>query len=124
MQILLDIHPGETLWEAYVAEKTIGIVKDTMTRIALETPDLQTTELLETTVLAHNEMEHVRGFSPAQWALGRSPNWDQSFFVNETSDPKFLKHLQGVETTREAWMKKNGSREHLDRKTDRCHGKK
>ena len=52
-------------------------------------------------------MERVRGFSPAQWALGRSPNWDQSFFDsdNETPDPSFLEHLQGMETAREAWLK-------------------
>ena len=52
-------------------------------------------------------MERVRGFSPAQWTLGRSPNWDQSFFDsdNETPDPSFLEHLQGMETAREAWLK-------------------
>ena len=58
-------------------------------------------------MLAHNEMGRVRGFSPAQWALGRSPNWDQPFFDsgNETPAPSFLEHLQGVETARDAWVK-------------------
>ena len=52
-------------------------------------------------------MERVRGFSPAQWAPGRARNWDQSFFVsgNETPDPSFLEHLQGMETGRDAWLK-------------------
>ena len=52
-------------------------------------------------------MERVRGFSPAQWALGRSTNWDQSFFDrgNETRAPSFLKYLQGMETARDAWLK-------------------
>ena len=60
---------------------TIGIVKDSMMRIALERPDLEPIEVLAAAALAHkNEMERVRGFSPAQWALGRAPNWDQSFF--------------------------------------------
>ena len=50
-------------------------------RIALERPDLEPTEVLAAAVLAHkNEMERARGFSPAQWALGRARNWDQSFF--------------------------------------------
>ena len=46
-------------------------------------------------------------FLSAQWTLGRSPNWDQSFFDsdNETPDPSFLEHLQGMETAREAWLK-------------------
>ena len=98
---------GEASWQASVTENTIGIVKDMMTRIALERPDLKATEALAVAVLAHNEMERVRGFSPAQWALGRSPNWDQSFFDsgNETPDPSFLEHLQGMETARDAWLK-------------------
>ena len=71
-------------------------------RTALERPDLKSTEVLATAVLAH-----VRGSSPAQWALGRAPNWDQSFFDsgNETPDPSILEHLQGMETARDAWLK-------------------
>ena len=41
MQIALDLHPGEASWRASVTENTIGIVKDTMTRIALERRDLK-----------------------------------------------------------------------------------
>ena len=80
---------------------------DTMTRLALERPDLKPTEVLAAAVLAHNEVERVRGFSLAQWALGRAPNWDQSFFDsgNETPDPSFLEHLQRMETARDAWLK-------------------
>ena len=59
MQIVLDVHPGEASWQASVTENTIGIVKDTMTRIALERPDLKATEVLAAAVLAHNEMERV-----------------------------------------------------------------
>ena len=84
-----------------MAENTIGIVKDTMTRIALERPDLKSTEVLAAVVLSHNEMERVRGFSSAQRVLARSPNWDQSFIDtgNETLDPRFLEHLQGMVET-------------------------
>ena len=67
-----------------------------MTRIALERPDLKSTEVPPATVLAQNEMERVRGFSPAQLALGRSPNSDHS---------SFLEHLQVMETARDAWLK-------------------
>ena len=107
MQIVLDLHPGETSWQASVTENTIGIVMDTMTRIALERPDLKSTEVLAAAVLAHNEMERVRRFSPAQWALGLLPKWVQSFFDsgNETPAPSFLEHLQGMETARDAWLK-------------------
>ena len=56
-----------------MAENTVEIMKGTKTRIALERPVLRFTEGLASAVLAHNEMERVRGFSPTQWALGRSP---------------------------------------------------
>ena len=119
VQIILDLHPGEVPWQASVTENTtISIVKDSVSRIALERPDVKSTEVLSAPVLAHNEMERVRGFSPAQRALGRSPNWDPSFFDsgNETPDPSFLEHLQGMDAARET---KNGCREHHARKTDR-----
>ena len=66
MQIVLDIHPGEASRQASVSEHTIGIVKDTMTRLALERPGLKSAEVLAVAVVAHNEMERVTGFSPAQ----------------------------------------------------------
>ena len=69
MQIILDLHPGEASWQASVIGNTIGIVKETMTRVALERPDLKSSEVQAAVVLAHNEMERVRGLSPAQWAL-------------------------------------------------------
>ena len=91
MQIALDLHPGDASWQASVTEHTIGIVK----------------ECTAAAVLAHNEMERVRGFSPAEWALGRSPNWDQSFIDsgNETPATSFLKHMQGMETASDACLK-------------------
>ena len=106
MLTVLDLHPGEASWQALVTENTFGIVKDTMTRIALERPDLKPTEVFAAAVLAHTETERVRGLSPAQWALGRAPKWDQTFFDsgNETPDPSFLEHLQGMETARDAWL--------------------
>ena len=119
VQIILDLHPGEMPWQASVTENTTTkIVKNTVSRIALERPDVKSTEVLSAPVLAHNEMERVRGFSPAQSALGRSPNWDPSFFDSgkETPDPSFLEHQQGVDAARET---KNGCREHHARKTDR-----
>ena len=105
IQIVLDLRPGEASWQASVTENTIGIVEDTMTRIVLERLDLKSTEVLAAAVLAHNEMERVRGFSPAQWALGRAPNWDHSFFDNGNETPSFLEHLQGMETARDAQPK-------------------
>ena len=67
MQIVLDLHQGEASWQASVTENSVGIAKDTMTRIALERSGLTSTEVLAAAVLTHNEMERVGGFSPAQY---------------------------------------------------------
>ena len=50
MQIVIDLPPGEASWLESVIENTTGIVKDTMTRIALERPDLKSTEGLASAV--------------------------------------------------------------------------
>ena len=94
MQIILDIHQGETSWQVSVMENTSGIVKDTMTRIALKRPNLKSSEVLAAAVFEHNEMERVRGLSTTQWTLGNSTNLDQLSFDsgNETTD-------------RDAWLK-------------------
>ena len=69
-------------------ENTSGIVKDTMTRIALKRPNFTSSEVLAAAVLVHNEMERVRGLSTTQWTLGESTNLDQLFFDSgiETTD--------------------------------------
>ena len=94
MQIILDIHQGETSWQVSVMENTSGIETDTMTRIALKRPNLKSSEVLAAAVLDHNEMERLRGLSTTQWTLGNSTNLDQLFFDsgNETTD-------------RDAWLK-------------------
>ena len=51
MQLVLDIRPGEASWQASVEENTIGIVEDTLTSIALERPDLKSSEVLAAAVL-------------------------------------------------------------------------
>ena len=61
-QIVLDLHPEEAAWQASVAENTIGIVKGTMTRVALERPHLIPTAVWAAAVLAHTEMERDSRF--------------------------------------------------------------
>ena len=93
MQVVLDLQPGEALWQASVTDNTVGIVKDTMTSIALERPDLKSTE-----VLAHHEMilRQWQGFSLA---------------------PSFRARVQGMESARNAWLIKHSSTERLNEST-------
>ena len=96
MQSVWDLHPGEASWQASVTKNTIGIVKDTMTRIALER------------VGSYQHSGH----------LDVQQIGDQSFFDsgNETPAPSFLEYLQGMETARDAWLK-----EHLEQDTGYWH---
>ena len=56
MQIIIDTHPEETSWQESVTKNSIRIVKDTMTRIALKRPNIQSSEVLAAALLEHNEM--------------------------------------------------------------------
>ena len=111
--IRLEQHPGEAPWQAAITENTIGIIKDTMTKIALHRPDLTVQEVLAGAVLAHNELERVRGFSPAQWAMGRQPNWnlDLHDVGNDYPEPTMARKLQVMDEARQAWLQaKNTAR--------------
>ena len=67
MQIVVDLHHGEESWQASVIENTMGKVKDTMTKIVMERPDLK--EVMAAALQAHNETERGRGVLPTPWTL-------------------------------------------------------
>ena len=71
-QIFLDIVPGEAHWKVSVVEQAIQGVKELMQKILSEEPDLDTREALAVAIRTFNQREVIRGFSPAQHALGQS----------------------------------------------------
>ena len=103
MQIVLDLYPGDASWQASVTENRIGIAKDTMTRIAVERPDLKSTEVLAAAVLAHNEMERV--WLSGHWDVYRIGINHSLTVATKRLLRVFWNILQGMETARNAWLK-------------------
>ena len=62
-----------------------------MTKITLEDPEVSTKDALSTAVRIFNEKEIVRGYSPMQHALGRSPDITNRVFPCQAGDcPELL----------------------------------
>ena len=72
--IYLDFIPGEAHWKLGACEQAIQGVKELMTKLALEEPDLSAEAALAEATMTFNMREQVRGFSPIQHALGRAPD--------------------------------------------------
>ena len=73
-QIYLDVIPGEAHWKLSAVEQAIQGVKSLMGKLVAEDPELDAREALGTAVRTFNQREVIRGFSPAQHALGQSPD--------------------------------------------------
>ncbi len=68
-----DVTAGEAHWQNSIVERTISTVRSIVEKLCLNFPDIPTAELVQIACATHNDLERVRGFSPYQWALGRSP---------------------------------------------------
>ena len=81
--VLLESIPGQAHWQTGLVEEAIRGLKATMTAKALEHPDMGAHECLARAVAASNAREDVRGYSPLQHALGRTPDLDGRFYTPE-----------------------------------------
>ena len=72
--IELDTIPAEAHWQISHVERAIKCTKHIMTKLAMEDPEITAQEALAEALRTENEREIVRGYSPAQHALGRSPD--------------------------------------------------
>ena len=72
VNILQEDIAGQAPWMNSVLESTIKVIKRTMGRITAENPDLMPETVLALAVMAHNNNEEVRGFTPFQWAYGKA----------------------------------------------------
>ena len=80
--IFLDIIPGEAHWKIGACENGIKGLKEVMSKLCACEPEISLEEALSTAVRTFNQRDMVRGFSPVQHALGRSP--DEAGRVLET----------------------------------------
>ena len=72
--VYLDFIPGEAHWKLGTCEQAIQGVKELMTKLTLEEPELSAEAALAEAIRMFNTRDLVRGFSPIQHALGRAPD--------------------------------------------------
>ena len=65
-------------------------------------------EAVARSVAAHDTIERVGGYSPAQWALGRAPDWAGDLFTKEADDASLARDSS------------SSFREGLERQADVC----
>ena len=74
MGIMLDPVPGDAHWHISPLERSIAWVKECLSKLALQEPQMDTQAALASALEAWNNREVVRGFSPRQHALGQVPD--------------------------------------------------
>ena len=113
-QVFLDMIPGEAHWKLGICENAIKGVKELMTRVALESPEVTTKEALSEATRAFNNREMIRGFSPLQHALGRAPDPTGRIFpragaecpelLMENATGEFNRNLQRMKAAEQAFL--------------------
>ena len=112
-QIELDIIPAEAHWQISHVERTIGSLEHVMDRLVTEDAAIEPHEALSEAVRMGNEKELVRGYTPVQHAMGRSP--DQSGRIHlsnldevppilcERSDGEFHRNWERMKVAEQAF---------------------
>ena len=83
IHVEMDVIPAEAHWNTSHVERAIQATKHVMYRMAAEDPQISAAEALSEAIRVENEREVVRGYSPAQHALGRAPDAAGRFFESE-----------------------------------------
>ena len=90
-QIFLDIIAGEAHWKLSACERAIQGTKEVMTALTTEEPELPTRAALAEACRVFNQRDLIRGYSPIQHALGRSPDACERYFpARMSSSPDLL----------------------------------
>ena len=108
---------GEAHWQNGVIERAIQTVFSTANRIMSEM-NITLPRAVALAVASHNHQEMVHGFSPAQWALGRSPSWSNNLHdeledkVNIARDghEAFAKRMNEQISARKIWEEEDVKR--------------
>ena len=113
-QVFLDMIPGEAHWKLGICENAIKGVKELMTRVAMESPEVTTSEALSEATRVFNNREMIRGFSPLQHALGRAPDPTGRIFpragsecpelLMENATGEFSRNLQRMKAAEQAFL--------------------
>ena len=86
--IILSPIPAEAHWQIGVVEESIGAAKSVMESLAHEFPDMSISECFFRSIWACNSRDNQFGYSPAQHAMGRTPDeWGRLFEGKVTEHP-------------------------------------
>ena len=91
--IFLDVIPGEAHWQLGVCEQAIQGVKEIMSKLAEQNPEITPQEALSEGIRVFNNREMVRGFSPVQHLLGQSPD-ETGRFVSSLTGQAYEKLIE------------------------------
>ena len=87
--IFLDIQPSEGHWKMGTCERAIQSTKAILEKIFHEQPDVAPEDALAESIRAQNCRELIRGYSPVQHVLGKSPDeTDRIFNPNMANSPE------------------------------------
>ena len=113
----VDLIPAEAHWQNSHAERAIQSTKHVMQRLLTADPGLSVHEALSEAIRVENEREIVRGYSPAQHALGRSPDHSGKLHVSTIQDlpvvlcensegevPRNLERMKQAEMAFQEWV--------------------
>ena len=113
--IFLDIIPGEAHWKIGVCEQAIKGTKEVMLKLCEDDPELTCDEALSAAVQTFNQRDVIRGFSPMQHALGRTPD-DSGRIVQTLQEfpPELLVENASGEFARTVERRASAERAHVD----------
>ena len=81
-----EIIPAEAHWNLSHVERSIGWLKELLNKLVGETDDSSVEQLLAQATYVWNQHENVRGYSPFEHALGRTPDSEGRLFDNRVHD--------------------------------------
>ena len=84
--IELDIIPAEAHWQISHAERVIGSIKHVMSLLARDEATISPEEAFSEAIRVGNEKEVVRGYSPIQHALGKTPDAAGRLHISELNE--------------------------------------
>ena len=113
-QIFLDVIPGEAHWKLAACEQAIRGTKEIMSKVLMDDPELSVSAALFEATRTFNSRDMIRGYSPIQHALGRSPDFQDRLFPHdlpnspdvliENADGEMARNLKRMKVAHEAFL--------------------
>ena len=115
--VLLKPVAGEAHWQNGLVERAIQTIFSAATRILSES-DTSITRAVSQAVTAHNHLSVVHGFTPAQWAVGRAPSWqnllheegEDTVNISRDSHEAFARKMHEQISARKIWQEEDVKR--------------